>query len=214
MTRRPEDTRIAGRKTVRDWRELEGKLTASRKDEALWQEAFNDFFKERIETRYLTPVKTLNQLSNDNGEGFSIVTIYCSLIEFLESTLTGKTYRYRKKSDPPLGENEYSNSRREFVSFLRGRPQFKAMFPTEGDAEDFFENVRCALLHEASTRGEWRIVVDEGAPISIDAHMRIVVRNKLPESFESFFDWYKGELLSDFELQAAFLRKFDGLCQN
>jgi hypothetical protein len=55
-------------------------------------------------------IDTLQQNDSQREEGFSIVAVQCSLIEFLESTIQGKSYRYRRDGDPQLGQYEYSNS--------------------------------------------------------------------------------------------------------
>ena len=43
-----------------------------------------------------------------------------------------------------------------FVSFLTERQPFKSVF-TKATAQDFYEGVRCGLLHEAQTKNGWRI---------------------------------------------------------
>jgi hypothetical protein len=91
-------TRIAGEKTVSDWQELRGKLV-DEGDAETWKKAFEDFFYERLNTRYFAPIRALENMEDKNGEGFSIVVIQCSLIEFLASTIEGKTFRLRKKDE-------------------------------------------------------------------------------------------------------------------
>jgi len=151
----PDDTRIAGLKTVADWTAMKGQLAACNGLE-IWEKAFRDFFEARLDSRYFKPIEALEQMNQYSGEGFAIVTLHCSLIEFLASTLEGKTYRYSRNGNPPLGEFEYSNSRDMFVSFLKKNEPFKGMFSKNGAAEDFYASVRCGLLHEARTKGRWR----------------------------------------------------------
>lgn len=97
-----DDTRIAGEFTVADWKNAKKLLnedpTKKSGDEKtkLWDEAFEKFFRTRIETRYFGPIRLLQEMNKNNGEGFSIVTIQCSLIEFFASTIEGKGY----KQDP------------------------------------------------------------------------------------------------------------------
>ena len=78
---------IAGRNKRADWLALRERLI--RGDEDAWVAAFADFFKTRLELRYLHPIKLLQQHGTLQGEGFSIAAIQCSLIEFLESTAKG-----------------------------------------------------------------------------------------------------------------------------
>lgn len=97
-------TDIAGWKTVDDWTGLRTQLLAAAND-SLWTTAFKDFFLSRLSLRYLNPIKVLQENGTFQGEGFSIVAIQCALIEFLESTLQGRSYRYPRKGDPPVGPN-------------------------------------------------------------------------------------------------------------
>ena len=145
------------------------------------------------------------------GEGFSIVAIQCSLIEFLESTIQGKSYRYRRNGDPPLGQYEYSNSGGIFESFLVNRPPFDGEF-TPQLAHDFYVSVRCGVLHEARTKNGWTILAKRETGQVADANLKIVYRDNFQSGLLRFAKWYKGELPSRGDLQEAFLRKFDSLC--
>ena len=86
------------------------------------------------------------------------MAIQCSLIEFLEATRLGKTYRRPTKAQP-LGQYEYFTSGDVFAAFSFKRSPFSKTFNEEA-AEDFYLNVRCGLLHEARTKGGWRIWAD------------------------------------------------------
>lgn len=208
----PNSTHIAGVRTVADWVALRGHLTGS-SDPAAWTVAFEGFFKERLENRYFAPVRTLENMASDVGEGFAIVTIHCSLIEFLAATLEGKSYRLLKRGDPPINEEaEYSNSKEMFVRFLKCRSPFSKMF--SGDqAEDFYTSVRCGLFHEARTKGAWRIRVCDSAISAIDAEAKVVYRNKMQNTFDQFVEWYGQQICTNETLQQAFIRKFDSLCE-
>src|SRR5438874_5846733 len=79
--------------------------------------------------------------------------INAALIEFLESTVQGKSYRLLR-GGPPLGPHVYPRSGDMLESFIVNR----APFNTELDvatAHDFCEGVRCGLLHEARTKNGW-----------------------------------------------------------
>src|SRR6266849_2370187 len=103
------DIYIAGSRAVDDWKTFQKTLIPGG-DPALWKDAFTNYFHERLSLRYLQPIRTLQEHGTFQGEGFSIVAIQCTLIEFLASTIEGCTYRYRRAGDPPLGPYEYSNS--------------------------------------------------------------------------------------------------------
>jgi hypothetical protein len=139
------------------------------------------------------------------------VAIQCSLIEFLKSTLQGKSYRLSRRGSPPPGPYEYSSSSDIFVSFLLNRTPFNNDF-TEGIARDFYEGVRCGLLHEARTKNGWTIWAMTPSRETIDGSQKIIYRNNFQAGLLSFIEWYKGALTSDIDLQEAFVRKFDSLC--
>jgi hypothetical protein len=144
------------------------------------------------------------------GEGFSIVALQCTLIEFLESTLIGKNYRFLKKGQV-LGEHEYSSSSALFVDFLSKRKPFAETFDAQS-ALDFYVGVRCGLLHEAQTKNDWTIWAKppDGKKIS-DTKKRIVYRDALQDALVRYISAYGNSLATDGERQAAFLRKFDRL---
>lgn len=207
----PNDTRIAGKKTVADWTAMKDRLTGSPGPSA-WTEAFKDFFKMRLESRYFEPIKAITKIKEDAGEGFAIVALHCSLIEFLAATLEGKNY-IQGNGGAPLGDFEYSNSKDMFVEFLERNEPFKSIFSKAGTALNFYRSVRCGLLHEARTKGSWKIRVCESATQAIDVEEMVVCRNKMQEAFDQFVDWYGRQLPIDAALQQAFIRKFDSLCQ-
>lgn len=212
-TRTPDDVFIAGRRTIKDWKAFQPTLIPGG-DPKPWEKAAKDYFEARLVSRYLTPIETLQQSGSRRGEGFSIVAVQCSLIEFLESTVQGTSYRYlpRRKGLQPSGQYEYSSSGDIFVSFLINRPPFKNDFTTQDMARDFYEGVRCGLLHEARTKNGWTILAKNSSGQAIDANQKIIYRDNFQTALLAFVGWYKGALPSDRALQEAFIRKFDSLC--
>ncbi|MBN8291435.1 hypothetical protein JI664_05640 [Rhodobacter sp. NTK016B] len=206
----PDTTKIAGAQTVAGWKALRTKLDAAPSKE-LWEEAFEEFYRARLKTRYFDPVETLEKNATHSGEGFAIVAILCSLIEFLESTLQGKTYRYRRRNDPVLTIHEYEKSGAIFENFLTTGAPFSAVFDKKL-AKDFYTNVRCGLLHEARTKGGWLIHTGKDTDPMIDTTKKIINRKCLQKGFGEFIDSYKISLFADQTLQDAFKRKMDSLC--
>lgn len=145
------------------------------------------------------------------GEGFSIVSIQCALIEFLAATHSGLAYRFLKAGEV-LGPYEYSMSRQLFVDFLQRVPPFSGVFTTPAIATEFYGSVRCGLLHEATTKNGWRI--HACGPAAIDAAKKIVFRNQLQTLILSYVEDFGAKLPEDEDLQAAFLRKFDRLADD
>jgi hypothetical protein len=202
------DLYIAGTKTVADWHAIRVRLLRS--DAQAWREAFTEYFEARLHLRYLHPINLLQEHGTFQGEGFSIVTIQCSLIEFLESTAQGKNYRYRKHNEVP-GAYEYSSSQSVFVSFLRDRAPFSQVFD-EACAQDFYFSVRCGLLHEAQTKNGWRIWAEDHGGAIANMRDKIVYRNDFQAALLKYIASYGADLQVNEALQQAFIRKFDNLC--
>lgn len=206
----PSPVLIAGSKTTDDWQAFCRTLAVGG-DAAQWEMAFREYFLARLRLRYLDPIKILQENSRFEGEGFSIAAIQCTLIEFLESTLQGISYRYAP-GGKGLGPNEYSSSKKVFVDFLCNRQPFSNDFD-ETLAESFYVGVRCGLLHEARTKNGWRIWAQGPVGSVVSRHPPIVYRNNFQTALETFIDWYRIELQSSTELQEAFIRRFDSLCR-
>lgn len=199
---------IAGWNTPNDWANFSKELEVGENSE-LWEKAYKEYFLPRLELRYLNPLRILQENGTFQGEGFSMMTILCSLIEFLESTCQGKIYRY--VSNPrDLGANEYSSSKRMFMDFLINRSPFDDYFD-EDKAKDFYSNIRCGLLHEASTKNGWRIWASSTNGEMIDFQKKIVFRDQFQVAIESFIESYKTSLKSDSDFQSNFLIKWGSL---
>jgi len=201
---------IAGWKTADDWRLTRATLLLGGDTEP-WQTAFEEFFRTRLRLRYLDPIQILQDNGTFVGEGFSIAAIQCSLIEFLESTVQGLKYRYLRRDDQ-LGPNEYSSSSDLFVRFLATRDPFATEFD-DGLARDFYANVRCGLLHEARTKGGWRIHAKDAGARLVDPATKTFFRDDFQRALLVFVDTYGKELLTNQTHQSAFIRKFDDLCE-
>lgn len=209
----PLTTRIAGEKTVADWNFIRNGLN-NYTDSVIWTTAYNDFYLTRLNDRYLDPIKSIRSNGSYSGEGFSIMTIICSLVEFLETTYQGKNYRHRKKNEPELGQFEYSKSEEIFLDFLTKRNPFSTHFDVQ-TSKEFYSHVRCGLLHEARTNGHWTILgcADNDTLINKTLKEIIVYRDNFYEATQSFIVNYKSELLSSADRKDAFLRKYDKICE-
>lgn len=201
---------IAGWKKRADWLALRERLI--RGDEDAWVAAFADFFKTRLELRYLHPIRLLQQHGTFQGEGFSIAAIQCSLIEFLESTAQGLNYRYIEKGQQ-LGPYEYSKSKELFVAFLRTREPFSETFNEDDTARDFYTSVRCGLLHEARTKNGWKVWAgSEDGPVA-NVPSKTLYRDGFQSALLQYIQHYGIILQEDAAYKCAFIRKFDALCE-
>ena len=198
---------IAGNLRPADWKKRKSELNNGGSNE-LWEKTFNEFLEKRISLRYLKPIKIIQDNAKLQGEGFTIVSIQCALIEFLAALIIGKNYKYTR-CGKSLTQYEYSNSNELFCNFLVSEEPFKNWFLNKDSAKNFYENVRCALLHEARTKNGWRILAsgDKG----VDVQKKIVWRNALQGAIEGYIQSYGQLLKQDKSVQEAFIRKFDHL---
>lgn len=196
-------------RTEEDWMERRPLLIQS-DDELLWRKAYIDFFWGRVDSRYLQPIATLRETDTYMGYGFTIMTVLCSLIEFIESTYNGKVYRFC--NDNQLGPYEYNKSKKCFLDFLVTKKPFRDKFD-DRLALNFYMYVRCGLLHEASTKDGWRILgkSDTGTEI-ICSEQKKVFRDDFESAIKCYLNFYVEELINDKNLQQGFIRKIDSLC--
>ncbi len=138
-----------------------------------------------------------------------MVALQCSLIEFLESTFQGKNYRYKN----PVPPHEYSGSGEIFKKFLTSKKPFNAKFSKPEIAKEFYECVRCGILHEARTNQAWRVWTSSRSGSIIDFARKIVYRDDFQDALEEFIADYCSTVPNDYELQLAFIRKYDALSQ-
>lgn len=146
------------------WISIKRNITSFAVDE-YWQQA-SELFRTRIYNKFLTPIDNIIMMKTSSGEGFAIVALQCSLIETFASFKFGKVFnpRYNEHNDPGY---QYKDSRKIFVDFLHEVQIFEDhFFVTENgqkiidkpfSADDFYSNVRCALVHEGRTRKKWTI---------------------------------------------------------
>jgi hypothetical protein len=205
-----DDNYIAGWKTADDWRAHRATLLVGG-DPVAWQGTFTDYFLERLRLRYLNPIRVLQEHGTFRGEGFSILALQCTLIEFFESTVQGVNYRYVRRGEI-LGQHEYSGSGVLFTQFLCTRDPFAREFDQQL-ADDFYAGIRCGLLHEARTKNGWRVWASGASVNVVDRGRKIVFRDNFQRGLHAFIEWYEKELPYDATLQRAFIRKFDSLSE-
>jgi len=212
-----DDMRIAGKYTAKQWMALKNCLKSTPSLD-LWDLAFRCFYLTRIDARYLNPIASIQSDDTESGEGFAIVALFCSLIEFLESCERGKNYHYigrtKEKLLPDIEYNEHQASG-YFKDFLKNRKPFDTLVPKDL-VNSFYSDVRCGLLHEARTKGGWLISTEEsGGNLVRREDGRITLfRNELISALKIYFADYRTRLLKVAETQHAFFTKFDYLCKS
>lgn len=204
-----DSERIAGSRTVADWKKLRSSLEGNN-DPKVWSFVFNEFLLKRLETRYLSAIDVLRASGSAAGEGFSIATIQCALIEFMAAVTEGKWYRPSHSHLTPDGFS-YNDSAKLFKRFLIKEFPFSSFFDEES-AEEFYVSVRCGLLHEAQTKNGWRIHRKSRAGTPINREAKVLYRDSMQECLLVFVKKYGEELQKKKPLQNALVRKFDRLC--
>jgi hypothetical protein len=101
-----------------------------------------ELIRLRFSERYLDPVDP--KLDNPNTHGFAMLAIYCLMVEALESFRNGW-----KGTQGIKGGSEAA-----FRSFFQVHDEFKDLSPV---AAKFFKHIRCGILHQAETTGNWTV---------------------------------------------------------
>lgn len=197
----------------RDWPAIRAELLLPGTDG--WPGAVR-ILNQRLITRYLAPI---DQMRGDmDGEGFAIMTILCSLIEFLAALRLGLEYEH---GWPQFAvNNKYGQSGRLYKEFLCTTQPFAAVFndpnnPDQPKAAAFWSSVRNGLLHEGQTKDGWRIRVSKrkqtAVALDFTPGASIVYRDLFLALTRAYLHTYCNELLTTTRLQHAFIRKFDHL---
>jgi hypothetical protein len=174
------------------WEGLRENLKHSHICDSNWEEAIQ-LFDNRLKRKFFNPIQLVLDKRIGKGEGFAIVTVQCALIEMFAAFKEGKIFNpnlrqerkkqrcifLRKIFNIQQTNNsvsyEYNDPGKIFKKFLRTASIFENMFWQKNHrgrispdlpfkSRDFYEQVRCGLIHEARTKGNWHI---NTAPSSI-----------------------------------------------
>ncbi|MBN8835593.1 MAG: hypothetical protein BGO53_02255 [Sphingobacteriales bacterium 39-19] len=195
-----------------------------------WSEIIKRF-KNRIDDYYFTPLERIKDPNKLKGEGFSILTIQCALIEMFAAFKYGKIHKYNKNANDP--NYTYRSADDCFTSFLHSETIFENHFyelqngakvlDRPFSASEFYNKVRCGLMHEARTKGVWIINAkknykgDETVFISVNTTNnkisidRTILNRKLKEYFNHYLDSLSQDSVDGNNLRRLFARKLDHL---
>lgn len=220
------------------WEEIRRLIRQTPETDDNWRKAFA-LLNKRMTDRYFTPISIIIEIGEKIGEGFSIVSLQCSLIETFAAFREGKIHSYscddyfinrfmRRHELNNLKEKyKYGNSEQLFKDFLSSQFIFKDIFwklgvddgknyPDIVFATDFYENVRCALLHDCMTKNNWVInTIPKGKNsktksfIERKSSKRYIYRNLFQDVLKKYFEDYLVELENDLNLRMSFARKMD-----
>lgn len=122
------------------------------------REVIADAIHRRFVERYLQPAWD----ATGPGRGFAMMAIACLMVEALES------FRRGWPDTRGRGQGEYA-----FCSFFDAHDAFA---PLRGHGREFYEGVRCGILHQAETTLGWRICRDGQLLARIDGVRTINAR--------------------------------------
>jgi hypothetical protein len=118
-----------------------------------------NFILERLSERYISPLQ-----ASSEKYGFLMMASVCLLIETLESFYQGWPTTDKgiprneiqdpcKPTDPR--RNTVSSSEVAFCYFFQRQDAFSLL---RSCSRDFYEHVRCGILHQGETTGGWRFI--------------------------------------------------------
>ena len=206
-----DDVKISKQYTVGDWKKLRQKLMDG---EADWSEGFK-VFGDRIQSRFLEPIRKIQSEGENVGEGFSIALISVILLEFLAAFELGKIYKFESKSP-----NVYSSSSNLLTSFFKKSNLFNSRIKNRNAKDNFYKNIRCGLVHEARTKGN-DIIISKSSQKNTqpnffyfedDGEYRLN-RDLLIELLKDYISEYQLKITteSNKSYRKTFLMKMDGL---
>lgn len=152
--------------------------------------ALADFIVERFDERYFRPIET-----SDSKHGFALMAIACLVVETLESF-------YQGRSDTK------GKALQMFKEFFERDKSF-GIFQS-GD-NWFFRDIRCGILHQAETRGGWKI---SRSGSMLDKRNKIINATAFLRQLRRSVESYASELQKDEALWESFCKKMDAICVN
>lgn len=210
--------------SISNWREKREKLKNDFNYNADWKEAIN-WFRNRLNNRYFFPMEKISD--KVDGAGFTILSIQCIIIEHLVSMEKGKIHDQNVDGNNPEPSYKYRSSANHFKDFMNTSSLFSEYFSSpngsepEFDSSDFYTNVRCALLHEACTKNNWRINTiscgynnpDRKILTKDNNGIKRVYRDLLLDELKTYIETYMDKLKTDRSMRLYFARKMDSLCE-
>jgi len=186
--------RISPRFTSTDWK----RITFEKEDD--WRLAV-DIFKDRIRERFLDPI---DRIEKCQYAGFAVLALDCLLIEMLQQFREG------------VNRTPSGKSKLFFVRFLT-ESGFKEDFDRR-QAELFYRQIRCGILHQAEVRGSSKVFISDNAPMvsyASDQKGLVVNRKFFHEQLLDEFRKYTEELLEPVndDLRDKFRKKMMTICK-
>ena len=136
------------------------------------KEQIANFVFDRLSERYILP---LIHVETQYKNGFNMLANSCLLIEAYETFRSGN-----------IGK---TNSQSAFENFFKREELFKSM---EKYSVEFYKHVRCGILHQGETTGNWRITRKNNTELF---HDFVINANVFLDSLKQVLFNYKQELI-------------------
>ncbi len=150
------------------------------------------FIVERFDERYFNPV-----MNSSSKHGFTMMAVGCLVIEALESF-------YRGWLD--------SSKKYPFDNFFnRQHAEGKSLGVFAGDAIKFHQNIRNGILHQAETKGGWKI---RQSGDLLDLNGKTINADRFIRELQKMVAEYAHQLHTDPVLWANFKKKMKQVCDN
>jgi len=149
----------------------------------------------RLKDRYL---KLINNADGKDKSSFLLLAISCLLIETIQCFYEGK--------------NNTANNEGKKI-FKRFFKRENNLFP-EFESIDFYNNIRCGILHQAETKNGWRL--NKSGPL-LDKKNKVINGFKFFECMNSSIDNYLDELRSKAITEERWIKAYTKLryiCEN
>ncbi|MGL6057900.1 MAG: hypothetical protein ACRC17_06260 [Culicoidibacterales bacterium] len=194
------ESKISPKYKKEDYRKIKLKLDSCQED---WYKAV-EIFDDRLNSRYFGVIDLLLKTSEIETTGFSIMAINCLLIETLMQFRNG------------LDITPTRRNKEMYSDFLMR--EFTTIFTKEKVANNFYKNIRCAILHSAQTKKGSKLNADYNCGFTVknsSLNIEVNVQNFTKE-LQKYYSNYKSNLLektNNSELRKNFIVKMDLLCK-
>lgn len=195
-----------------------------------WNEIIEKF-KDRIEDFYFSPIDKVKDPNKLKGEGFTILTIQCALIEMFAAFKYGKIHKFNKNGNDP--NYTYKRANDCFIPFLHSEKIFEnhfykfengnKLYDQPFSATEFYNKIRCGLMHEARTKGEWiinakttyqqneEVYIKRDATTNLISIDRTILNKQLKKYFYNYLLSLSQPNAEGNRLRRLFARKLDHL---
>lgn len=112
-------------KKKKNWLIIRNKLNQNYFYDDNWEDAII-LFDNRLKQKFFNPLQQIIDKKPLKGEGFSILTVQCALIEMFAPFRKGKIFNHNRTNTSP--RYEYKESQKMFTSLLRTASVFKDNF--------------------------------------------------------------------------------------